>query len=139
MNPDPQTTDPNHGTNAPTHTSTTSSSISACLEEVETERALSGRGNVCNPIDKYTPSPMPMIHDSSPTAIFEHIDIELVREWEARQGGKLIAVPFDTEARDPAAHESLRNKILTAIVEILNAHKASVAALRPVKDSRRGS
>jgi hypothetical protein len=48
-------------------------------------------------------------------------------------------IPFDTDARDPAVHESLQNKILTAIVEILNAHEASVTALRPPKDSRRGS
>ena len=48
---------------------------------------------------------MPPIQDSSPTAIFENIDIALVKEWELRPGGKLIAVPFNNEVTIPEAHE----------------------------------
>ena len=117
----------------------TQPSISARLEEVEVENLEAGGHLIRNPIDKYLRCAMPPIQDSSPTAIFENIDIALVKEWELRPGGKLIAVPFDNEVTIPEAHEFIRSKILTAIAEILNAQEASVAAPRQTKDAGRRS
>ena len=117
----------------------TQPSISARLEEVEVENLEAGGHPICNPIDKYSRCAMPPIQDSSPTAIFENIDIALVKEWELRLGGKLIAVPFDNEVTIPEAHEFIRSKILTAIAEILNAQEASIAAPRQTKDAGRRS
>ena len=105
------------------------SSISARLEEEETEKLTTGRNLARNPIDKYSPGPMPQIQDNSPTAVFEDIDINLVKEWELKPGGKLLAVPFDNDVMIQEAHDTIRSKILTAIAEILNAQEASVAAL----------
>lgn len=137
-NPLPPAAIPNRETD-PSNTLTMSESIAARLEEAESERAMSGGGNARNPIDKYTPGPMPTVHDNSPTSIFEHIDIKLIKEWEARLGGKLIAVPFDVAVKNPDTHDDIRSRILTAIVEILNAQEASVAAPKPVENPGRGS
>ena len=111
------------------------SSISARLEEEETEKLTTGRNLARNPIDKYSPGPMPQIQDNSPTAVFEDIDINLVKEWELKPGGKLLAVPFDNDVMIQEAHDTIRSKILTAIAEILNAQEASVAAPRPSKEA----
>ncbi|KAH9020814.1 hypothetical protein EDB84DRAFT_1441687 [Lactarius hengduanensis] len=107
------------------------SSIVARLEEVENDNlGRTGRLPARNALDKYTPGPMPPIQDIHPTAPFDNIDLKLVEEWDAHPGEKLIAVPFDTEARDTNSHDLIRAKILTAVAEITNAQEANVAALR---------
>ena len=123
-------------TNTPLSSSATFS-ISARLEEVETETSTFGGNPTRNPTGKYSPGPMPPIQDSSPTSIFEHIDISLIKEWESRPGGKLIAVPFDNDVMTPETHEFIRNRILTAAAEILNAQEVSVAAPRPSAEARK--
>lgn len=124
-----------------THTNTLArpptSSISAHLEEEETEKLTTGRHPTRNPIDKYSPGPMPPIQNNSPTAVFEDIEISLVREWEHKPGGKLLAIPFDNDVNIPENHDAIRSKILTAIAEILNAQEASVAAPRPSKEANK--
>ena len=129
---------PNNRHTAPPRPSN-QSSISNRLEEVEVENLEAGGHPIRNPIDKYSRATMPPIQDSSPTAIFENIDIGLVKEWELRPGGKLIAVPFDNSVSMLDAHDTIRSKILTAITEILDAQEASVAAPRPPKEGGRRS
>ncbi|KAH9005700.1 hypothetical protein EDB84DRAFT_1573077 [Lactarius hengduanensis] len=46
--------------------------------------------------------PLPRVQDAMPSSVLDHIDIDLLKEWEAQPGeGKLIAVPFDTKAKTP--------------------------------------
>ncbi|KAH9047209.1 hypothetical protein EDB84DRAFT_1557747 [Lactarius hengduanensis] len=107
------------------------SSIIAHLEEVENDNlGRTGRLPARNTLDKYTPGPMPPIQDIHPTAPFDNIDLKLIEEWDTHPGEKLIAVPFDTEARDTNSHNFIRAKILTAVAKITNAQEASVAAPR---------
>ncbi|KAF8259100.1 hypothetical protein EI94DRAFT_1707390 [Lactarius quietus] len=114
--------------------------MSSRLEEVENMNSQSGKHQTRNTIERYTPGPMPSsIQDSSPTSIFNHIDIDLIREWEKFPGGKLIAIPFDNEVTIPEAHEFIHNKILTAIAEILNAEEVSVAIPKPNEEVTRKS
>lgn len=113
--------------------------MSSRLEEVESANSLSGKHPIRNAIERYTAGPMPQIQDGSPTSIFDYVDIELIKEWEKYPGGKLIAIPFDNEVTFPEAHEFLRNKILTAIAEILNVQEVSVAIPKPNEESIRRS
>ncbi|KAH9022862.1 hypothetical protein EDB84DRAFT_1441096 [Lactarius hengduanensis] len=107
------------------------STIVARLEEVEHNNlGRTGRLPTRNALDKYTPSPMPPIQDIHPMVPFDNIDLKLVEELDAHPGEKLIAVPFNTEARDTNSHDFIRAKILTAVAEITNAQEASVAAPR---------
>ena len=80
------------------------------------------------PIDKYTNTDMPIVHDAHPTAPLDHIDIDLVCEWEKYPAGKLLALPFDTEAQDISRLGSLKGRIFTAISEITQSRVASVSA-----------
>ncbi|KAH9177339.1 hypothetical protein EDB89DRAFT_1902553 [Lactarius sanguifluus] len=74
---------------------------------------------------------MPKVQDATPTSAFDHIDIALVKEWEAQPGeGKLIAIPFDSNAKTAEEREYLCNRILTSITEIMKSQDASVAAPR---------
>ncbi len=116
------------------------STISARLEEVENDNSNQiGRQPTRNVLDKYTPGPMPPIQDAHPTAPFDNIDINLIKEWECHLGGKLIAVPFDMDALKPRNHEYLRMKILTVVVEITNAQEASVVAPRPSQAAKKAN
>ncbi|KAF8256344.1 hypothetical protein EI94DRAFT_1711771 [Lactarius quietus] len=114
--------------------------MSSRLEEVENANSQSGKYQTRNAIKRYTPGPMPSsIQDSSLTSIFDHINIDLIREWEKFPGGKLIAVPFDNEVTIPEAHKFIHNKILTAIAEILNTEEVSVAIPKPNEEAIRKS
>jgi hypothetical protein len=68
------------------------------------------------------------IQDATPTSIFDNIHLTTIKEWELCLGGKLIAIPFDPDARYLEAHESIRSRILTAVAEIVSAQEISVAA-----------
>ena len=129
---------PNNRHTTPPHHSN-QSSISNQLKEVEVENLKAGGHPIHNLIDKYSCATMPPIQDSSPTVIFKNIDIGLVKEWELRPGGKLIAVPFDNSVSMLDAHDTIRSKILTAITEILDTQEDSVAAPRPPKEGGRRS
>jgi hypothetical protein len=80
------------------------------------------------PIDKYTNADMPSVHDAHPTAILDHIDIELVGQWEKYAAGKLLALPFDREIRDPKLHSLVKEKIFTAVTEITKSREIGVSA-----------
>ncbi|KAH9016245.1 hypothetical protein EDB84DRAFT_1567349 [Lactarius hengduanensis] len=91
-----------------------------------------GRHPGRNHLDKYTDGPLPPVQDATPSSVLDHIDIDLLKEWEVQPGeGKLIAVPFDTEAKTPEEREYLCNRILTAIAEITKCQDASVATPKP--------
>jgi hypothetical protein len=109
----------------------TTTTVLARLEEEAIDSPTSRKNPAHNPLDKYSPGPMPSIQDSSPTAIFDFIDLKLIKEWEDCQGGKLIAIPFDNDVRNVDSHEFLRNRIFTATAEIINAQEISVVALKP--------
>ncbi len=86
-----------------------------------------------------SPTTLPPIQDTHPTAPFNNIDINLIKEWEHHLGGKLIAVPFDMDALEPRNHEYLHAKILTVVAEITNAQEASVAAPRPSQATKKAN
>ncbi|KAH9046658.1 hypothetical protein EDB84DRAFT_1626407 [Lactarius hengduanensis] len=116
------------------------STMSARLEELENDISDQiSRRPVKNTLDKYTRGPMPLVQDAHPTAPFDNIDRKLVEEWDDHPGAKLIAVPFDTEARDTDAHDYIRARILTAVAKITNAQEASVAAPRPKQNANKSN
>ncbi|KAH9055099.1 hypothetical protein EDB83DRAFT_2521288 [Lactarius deliciosus] len=93
-----------------------------------------------NPIDKYTKPPsdsMLLIHSTSPTAALENIDLDLISFWEQAEGGKLLAHPFDNEARFPELHEDIKNRIFTAVAEITGSQSVSISAPRPSEEAIR--
>lgn len=79
---------------------------------------------------------MPPIQDATPTSVFSNIDLALLKEWDNRQGGKLLAIPFDPDVRLPESHDFYRSRILTAVTDIITTQEASVAAPRPSKDAK---
>ena len=106
------------------------------LEEVASNQANDGKHPACSAIDKYTPGPMPPIQDATPTSIFNNIDLTLLKEWDSRPGGKLLAIPFDPDVKSPETHDFFCSRILTAVAEIITTQEASVAATRPSKDAK---
>ncbi|KAH9164751.1 hypothetical protein EDB89DRAFT_2077685 [Lactarius sanguifluus] len=93
-----------------------------------------------NPIDKYTKSPsdgMPLVHSTSPTAALDSIDLDLISFWEQAEGQKLLAIPFDNEARLPELHEDIKNRIFTAVAEITSSQSVGVSAPQPSEEAIR--
>ncbi|KAH9171018.1 hypothetical protein EDB89DRAFT_1852863, partial [Lactarius sanguifluus] len=89
---------------------------------------------------KYTKPPsdgMPLIHSTSPTATLENIDLDLISFWEQAEGGKLLAHPFDNEARFPELHEDIKNRIFTAVAEITGSQSVGISAPRPSEEAIR--
>ncbi|KAN0133041.1 hypothetical protein V8E53_009071 [Lactarius tabidus] len=102
-----------------------------CLEEVANDLSANGKHPARNAIDKYSPGPMPPIQDTSPMAIFEYIHLDTIKEWDLCTGGKLITIPFDSEARSLEMHKFICTRILTAVMEIVSAQEISVVAPKP--------
>lgn len=105
------------------------------LEEAAIGQASTEKHPARNTIEKYHPGPMPPIQDTTPTSLFDNIDLALIKEWDARPGGKLIAVPFDPDVRNIESHDYYRTRLLTAVTEIITTQEASVASPRPSKDA----
>ncbi|KAH9061795.1 hypothetical protein EDB83DRAFT_2315564 [Lactarius deliciosus] len=61
---------------------------------------------------------MPQVQDAHPTSIFEYLDLDLISDWENFQCGKLIAIPFDNDARDVNMHKDIKARLMAAIAEI---------------------
>ncbi|KAF8272770.1 hypothetical protein EI94DRAFT_1795771 [Lactarius quietus] len=71
--------------------------------------------------------------NTSPTSIFNHIDLAMIKEWDTHSGGKLLAVPFGSDVKILESHNFFCMKILTAVMEIITTQEASVAAPRQSK------
>ena len=80
---------------------------------------------------------MPTIHDASPTAVLDCVDLVLVSTWEQHPGEKLLALPFDTIAYNVDTHADIGQRILTAVVEITQSKDAGVAVPKPSKNAIR--
>jgi len=70
---------------------------------------------------------MPPVHDVHPTSIFRFIDLKQIGEWEEYVAGKVIAIPFDTEARDLSRHDHIRSRIFAAASEITQSREVGVS------------
>ena len=69
------------------------------------------------------------------TLLFDTIDLALIKEWDARPGRKLIAVPFNPDVRNIESHDYYHTRLVTAVTEILTTQEASVPSPRPSKDA----
>ena len=118
-------------------TQTTKQTLLERLEEVASNQANENKHPARSSIEKYTPGPMPPIQDATPMSVFNNIDLALLKEWDNRQGGKCLAIPFDPDARVPESHDFYCSRILTAVTDIITTQEASVAAPRPSKDARK--
>ena len=109
------------------------------LMDAEGQRDTLGNNgtNTRIPLDKYTKAEMPPIHYAHPTTIFDHLDVNLVDDWEKLPKGKLLAQPFGPVARDAGKHPLLKSLLFAAIFEITNSHDVSVSAPRPKPNSYR--
>ncbi|KAF8257882.1 hypothetical protein EI94DRAFT_1816666 [Lactarius quietus] len=103
------------------------------LEEAENDRDSHDKHPAHTTLDKHSPGPMPNIQDTSPTSIFDHINLAMIKEWDARPGRKLLAVPFGPNVKILESHDFFHMKILTAVMEIITMQEASVAAPRQSK------
>ena len=98
------------------------------------------RSNSRSPLDKYTKAPsegMPPIHYAHPTAILDHLVVNLVGDWEMLLKGKLLAQPFGPDSRNAEKHPHLKALLFAAIVEITNSTDVSVCAPRAKANSYR--
>ena len=78
---------------------------------------------------------MPPIQDAGPTSLFNHIDLAILKEWDDRPGGKVLAIPFNMDIKTIETHNLFRSKILTAVTEIITTQEASIAAPKPSTDT----
>ena len=74
------------------------------------------------------------VHDAFPTALYEHIDLQLLDTWERCPDEKLLVQPFDKTADNTQAHTDIRSAILAAIQEITKAEHLAISAPSPVKN-----
>lgn len=101
-------------------------------ESEEYQSALTtGQPNPTNPLDRFMNEDMPLVHDAHPAAIFDHIDLGTIEQWDGFPTYKLIAIPFGFEARQHPKHKGIQKRILAAIAEITNSHRAGVSAPGP--------
>ena len=107
------------------------------MEEVEKDRTAKGKTLIRSPTDKYSPGPMLEIQDHCPTAVFEHIEIVLLKAWDKHLGGKLIAIPFNKDVRNQESHENFCTNILTAVAVIVDAENIGVSAPTPNEDVKK--
>jgi hypothetical protein len=84
-----------------------------------------------DPIDKYTNTPMPKVHDTHPTSPFNYIDLDLVSIWENFAGGKVLIIPFRDTAHNADLHEPIKNRILFAMAELTQSQGVGVSAPTP--------
>lgn len=81
-------------------------------------------------LKKYTDATMPAIYDALPYSSLQHMDLDLVDEWDNCPGGKLLAHPFDDEACNRDLH-GVMHKIFTAAIEITKSPRVEVSPPRP--------
>ena len=84
-------------------------------------------------IDRYTAgTDMPRVQDAFPAAVIANLDLAMLDDWFSNEGMKLLVIPFEDKARDPDLHLEIGRKILTAVVEITAAPKATIAPPVPI-------
>jgi hypothetical protein len=93
------------------------------------------QSHIRTPLDKYTKGLMPPIHYAHPTAILDHLDVNLVGDWESLPKGKLLAQPFGPDARSIDKHSQLKALLFAAVVEITGSRDVSVCAPRAKPNS----
>ena len=85
-----------------------------------------------DPLDKYTPGPMPDIFDEDPATLLARIDQVQVHNWLALPTGKVLACPFGTDVNFRPNHDRIAKDIGAAVKEITRATTAVVAP--PIKN-----
>lgn len=115
--------------------------LQAILDEEQDSESPNGSGpspfETHDPLDKFTNAEMPQVYDAHPNAAFEFIDREVIGVWERYPGGKLIAIPFDSEVKDHAKHKAIRTRIFAAAANITRTQTIAVAAPTPNEKARR--
>ncbi|KAH9032370.1 hypothetical protein EDB83DRAFT_2525554 [Lactarius deliciosus] len=114
----------------PGNTTTTRRTATLVRGIVEADRVNPhvGGSNPLVTLDKFTLGPMPQVQDAHPTSIFEYLDLDLISDWENFQRGKLIAIPFNNDARDINMHEDIKARLMAAIAEITKLQDVGVAS-----------
>jgi len=111
-------------------------SIRARVEEYTALCFQEPNSSSCNALNKYTKAIMPTVHDAFLTALYEHIDLQLLDTWERCAGEKLLIQPFDNIADNIQAHTNLRPTILAAILEITQAEHLSISVPIPKPNAK---
>jgi hypothetical protein len=93
------------------------------------------RGAARSPLDKFTNAIMPEIQDAYPTAVFNGIDLDCLDKWVQYKGFKLLAIPFENDARALEKHDNIRAKIFAAAAEITQSREVGVAAPLPSQEA----
>ena len=104
------------------------SSIRARIQEDAAMRLLDTSTTSRDPLSKFTRATMPVVHDASPTSIYDHIDDPMLKSWEKSPGEKVLVQPFDEISTNATKHEFLRLRILSAVNEITQAEHVRVSA-----------
>ena len=84
-----------------------------------------------DPLDKYLKDPTPKVHVAHPAAAYDFVETKKIDEWDTYPTNKLLAIPFGFEARQQTRHNSIRARILAAVVEITQAEQVGVAIPGP--------
>lgn len=103
------------------------SSILARVEEDAAMRLLDANSSSRDPLHKYTRSLMPLVHDASPTSVYDHINHKILATWDGSPGEKVLVQPFDEFVTNASNHEFLRLRILSAVKEITDAQQIRVS------------
>ncbi|KAH9025096.1 hypothetical protein EDB85DRAFT_1894024 [Lactarius pseudohatsudake] len=80
-----------------------------------------------NPLDRYTESQMPEIHERDPMTLLADLDSVQIQSWLDLPTGKVLARPFDQDVNYQPNHINIAKTLLTAAKEITGATTAAVA------------
>ena len=98
--------------------------------------------NAPSPGEKFMRTCMPPIRNSHPTAPWAFIEERTITEWDTFPTYKLIALPLGFEARQHLKHNSIRKRLLAAVIDITRSQRAGVCSPGPtdrIIKSRRGT
>ncbi|KAH9044296.1 hypothetical protein EDB85DRAFT_2137828 [Lactarius pseudohatsudake] len=91
-----------------------------------------------NPLDRYTESQMPEIHERDPMTLLADLDSVQIQSWLDLPTGKVLARPFDQDVNYQPNHINIAKTLLTAAKEITGATTAAVAPPNRDKYAPRG-
>ena len=78
-----------------------------------------------------------MVHTASATSTLDLININLVLEWEDYEHGKVLALPFSNKVDNPDNHSYIREYLLTAASEIIQAKNLGISTPIPSEEAIR--
>lgn len=95
------------------------------------------RATTRDPLENFTKDVTIVIQDAHPDVAYEFLDNQTIQEWDALEGDKLFAIPFENDACNPELNEKISLQIFSAVAAITKSWTVGVATPLPSEELRR--